>query len=53
MPTDNPTPEETAYWESVLQDHHLNMGRGKRKWLVYGHEYLDGDEKNASPEESE
>jgi len=46
VPIDKPTKEETSYWEDVLHDHHLGMERGKRKWIVYGHEYLDGDGAN-------
>lgn len=46
MPINKPTEEETSYWENVLHDHHLGMERGKRKWLVYGHKFLDGDKAN-------
>jgi hypothetical protein len=53
VPTDSPTPEELKYWENVLHDHHLGMERGKRKWLVYGHDYLDGDDANEAPEEAQ
>ena len=54
MPTDKPTDEDLKYWEKVLHDHRLGMGRGRRNWMVYGHDYLDGDENNESlPEESE
>ena len=52
MPVDNPTKEDKEFWENVLHDHHLGMGRGRRKWLVYGHEDQNKDAEQL-PEENE
>jgi hypothetical protein len=43
---DKPTKEEQAYWEQVLHDHKQGIHRGRRSWLVYGHEFLDCDKSN-------
>ena len=50
---EKPSKEDTEYWDNVLHDHGLGMNRGRRRWLIYGHE---DQEKNADallPEESE
>lgn len=44
MPVDKPSKEELSYWENVMHDHRLGMGRGRRKWLSYGHVDLQLDE---------
>lgn len=48
MPVDKPSKEELEYWDRVLHDHRLGVGRGRRKWLVYGHNDLQLDEADES-----
>lgn len=43
MSADKPSSEETKYWENVLRDHKLTMGKGRRNWLSYGHEDREQD----------
>jgi len=31
-------PSSFAFWEKVLHDHNLGMDRGRRKYIVYGHD---------------
>ena len=43
MPVDKPSREELDFWDNVLHDHHLGVHRGRRKWLLYGHEDREKD----------
>lgn len=46
--------DDKEFWEKVLHDHHLGMGRGRRKWLSYGHEDRNKDEDDTElPEDIE
>jgi hypothetical protein len=50
---DQPSKEEKEFWDNVLHDHGLGMNRGRRKWLIYGHEDREKDTSGDLPEESE
>jgi hypothetical protein len=49
---EEPSKEDKEFWEKVLHDHRLGMGRGRRNWLVYGHDDFDLDT-DESPEDTE
>ena len=38
-----PSKEEKEFWEKVLHDHGLGVNRGRRTWLIYGHEDREKD----------
>ena len=50
MSVEEPSKDDKEFWEKVLHDHHLGMGRGRRNWLHYGYNEYYTEE---SPDEEE
>jgi len=51
--SDQTDKEQKEFWDNVLHDHGLGMNRGRRKWLIYGHEDREKDSAEQLPEEAE